>query len=185
MKWLIPIGLVILLPLAHSAFANENVKTLQFSDSETFYEQLQEESLQKTGFQVVTDFTHPAQVPARLNALVELDKHSDELVKEDGAFMAGAKTTAILTFVGASLASAASTGAVVGSAFFARGIAAGAAIGAAGGPIAPVTIAIAAGVGAVIGFTLGVTVVIISGDNHEMTFEVDPMGKFRFHVKPV
>jgi hypothetical protein len=185
MKWLIPIKLVVLLSLANPTFANDNFKMFQFSDNEAFYQELQAEALQKNHFQVVTNFTHPEQVPIRLNNLVELDKHSDALVKEDGSFMEGAKTTAVLTFVGASLASVASTGAIVGSAFFARGIAAGAAVSAASGPIAPVTIAIAAGVGAIIGFTLGVTVVIMSGDNHEMTFEVDPTGKFRFHVKPV
>ena len=185
MKWLISIGLAILILLTNPAIADENFKTLKFSDNDQFYQQLQEEVFHKTSFQVVTDFTHPEQVPTRLNNMLALDQHSDALVDENGSFIEGAKTTAILTLAGASLASAIGTGAVVGSAFFARGIAAGAAVGAAGGPVAPVTIAVAAGVGAVVGFTLGVTVVIMSGDDHEMTFEVDPTGKFKFHVKPV
>ncbi|HID99482.1 MAG TPA: hypothetical protein EYP59_04240, partial [Thiotrichaceae bacterium] len=67
----------------------------------------------------------------------------------------------------------------------ARGVAAGAAVGAVGGPVAPITIAIAAGVGAIVGFTIGVTVVVLSGDEHEMTFEIDATGKFKFHVKPM
>jgi hypothetical protein len=185
MKWLISIGLTVLILLTNPAVADENFKTLKFSDNEQFYQELQEGFFRQTHFQVVTDFTHPEQLPDRLKSILALNQHSDALVDKNGSFIEGAKTTAILTLAGASLASAIGTGAVVGSAFFARGIAAGAAFGTAGGPIAPVTIAVAAGVGAVVGFTLGVTVVVMSGDEHEMTFEVDPTGKFKFHVRPV
>ncbi|RKZ93589.1 MAG: hypothetical protein DRR19_00745 [Candidatus Parabeggiatoa sp. nov. 1] len=181
MKWLVSIGLVI---FTHSALA-ETFKTLTFTDSEQFYKELEEQAFRQVSFDVVTDFTHPEQVPEKLNKLIKLDEHSDSLVDKDGSFMEGAKTTAILTLAGASLASAVSTGAVVGSAFMARGVVAGAAVGAAGGPVAPATIAIAAGVGAVLGFTIGVTVVVMSGDDHEMTFEIDPSGSFKFHVKPI
>jgi hypothetical protein len=174
-----------ILPLTHLANA-ESFKTLTFSDEEQFYTQLEEQAaLKKASFQVLTDFTHPEQVPEKLTQLIKLEEHGDSLVAEDGSFVKGAKTTAILTLAGASLASAVSTGAVVGTAFMARGVAAGAAVGAAGGPVAPVTIAIAAGVGAVVGFTIGVTVVVLSGDEHEMTFEIDATGKFKFQVKPV
>ncbi|EDN65552.1 membrane protein [Beggiatoa sp. PS] len=185
MKWLISTGLAVLILLTHPAIADDNFKTLKFSDNDQFYQELQEEVFLKTSFQVVTDFTHPEQVPVRLNNLLALDQHGNALVDKNGSFIEGAKTTAILTLAGASLASAIGTGAVVGSAFFARSIVAGAAVGAAGAPLAPAIIAVAAGVGAVVGFTLGVTVVIMSGDDHEMTFEVDPTGKFRFHVRPV
>ncbi|HEC85555.1 MAG: hypothetical protein DRR08_00510 [Candidatus Parabeggiatoa sp. nov. 2] len=184
MKWLISVGLAISIPFANPALADD-VKTLKFYDSEQFYQAMEEEASRKVSFEVVTDFSRPEQVPERLNKLVELEKHSDELVAEDGSFVEGAKTTAILTLAGASLASAISTGVVVGSAFMARGVATGAAVGAAGGPVAPATVAIAACVGAVIGFTIGVTVVVMSGDDHEMTFEIDPTGKLKFHVKPV
>ena len=181
MKWIVSFGLVI---FTHLAMA-EAFQTITFSDNEQFYQELEEQALNKASFEVVTDFTHPEQVPDKLNDMIKLDEHSDSLVAEDGSFIEGAKTTAIMTLAGASLASAVSTGAVVGSAFMARGVAAGAAVGAAGGPVAPATIAIAAGVGAVIGFTIGVTVVILSGDDHEMTFEIDSSGSFKFHVKPM
>ncbi|HEW97844.1 MAG TPA: hypothetical protein ENF37_04250 [Beggiatoa sp.] len=174
-----------LLPLTHPANA-DNLKTLTFSDEQQFYSQLEEaSSLKQANFEVITDFTHPEQMPEKFTQLINLEENSASLVAEDGSFVKGAKATAILTLAGASLASAISTGAVVGTAFMARGVAAGAAVGAAGGPVAPVTIAIAAGVGAVVGFTIGVTVVVLSGDEHEMTFEIDATGKFKFHVKPV
>ena len=157
MKWLM--WSVISIFLVSSVVADENFKTLKFSDSEQFYNDLEETAfLKKTNLEVVTDFTHPEEVPSRLRSMVNLEEHEDTLVADDGSFKEGAKTTAILTFAGASLASAIGTGVVVGSAFVARSAAAGAAIGAAGGPVAPATIAIAAGVGAVVGFTIGVTV---------------------------
>lgn len=189
MKWLISLSLAISMPFANQAFADQvsvdNMKTLEFSDSEQFYNELEEEALRRVSFEVVTDFTHPKQVPEKLNDIIKLEQHENSLIAEDGSFLGGAKTTAILTMAGASVASAISMGAVVGSAFMARGVATGAAVGAAGGPIAPATIGIAAGVGAVVGFTIGVTIVVMSGDEHEMTFEIDPSGKFKFHVKPV
>ena len=184
MKWLIPYGLIIYLPFANLAFADD-VKILQFSDSEQFYKELEAETFRRVNFNVVTDFTHPEQVPETLSNIIKLEKHKKSLVNKEGSFVEGAKTTAIMTLAGASVASAISMGAVVGSAFMARGVAAGAAVGAAGGPIAPATIGIAAGIGALVGFTIGVTVVVMSGDEHEMTFEIDPAGKFTFHVKPV
>jgi len=184
MKWLISFGLIVSIPFTNQALADE-FKTLRFDDSEQFYNQLAEETVRKANFQVITDFTSLEQVPKKLNELTELEEHSDSLVAEDGSFSKGAKTTAIMTLAGASLASAVSTGAFVGSAFMARSVATGAAVGAVGGPVAPVTIAIAAGVGALVGFTIGVTVVVMSGDEHEMTFEIDSSGKLTFHVKPV
>jgi len=178
-------SIISIIPFANLVLADDNFRTLKFSDSEQFYNEWEDGFLTKTSFEVLTDFTHLAQVPARLKKLVNLEQHQDDLVAEDGSFMEGAKATAVLTLAGASLASAVSTGVVVGSAFMARGVAAGAAVGAAGGPVAPVTIAIAAGVGAVVGFTIGVTVVVLSGEEHEMTFEIEPTGKFKFHVKPI
>ncbi len=166
--------------------ADENLRTLTFADNEQFYKQFEDEVVSKNGsFMVLTNFTSIEQMPARFRKMINLEAYEDKLVTKDGKFVEGAKTTAVLTLVGASVASAISTGAVVGSAFLVRGVATGAAIGAAGGPIAPVTIAIAAGVGAVVGFTIGVTVVVMSGNEHEMTFEIDPTGKFRFQVKPI
>jgi hypothetical protein len=184
MKWFILFLSTVF--LTTPVLAEENFKTLNFADNEQFYKQFEEEAVSKNGsFRVLTNFTSPKQMPARFRKIINLKTYEDKLITKDGKFIEGAKTTAVLTLVGASVASALSTGAVVGSAFLVRGVAAGAAIGAAGGPIAPVTIAIAAGIGAVVGFTIGVTVVVMSGDNHEMMFEIDPTGKFRFQVKPI
>ncbi len=178
--------LFLLLIFIMPVLADDNLRTLTFADNEQFYKQFENEAVSNQGsFMVLTNFTSPEQIPARFKKMINLEAYEDKLVTEDGKFVEGAKTTAVLTLVGASLASAIGTGAVVGSAFLVRGVAAGAAIGAAGGPIAPVTIAIAAGVGAVVGFTIGVTVVVMSGNEHEMMFEIDPTGKFRFHVKPI
>ena len=183
MKWSIWFLLLIfIMPV----LADDNLRTLTFVDNEQFYKQFEKEAVSNQGsFRVLTNFTSPEQIPARFRKMINLEAYEEKLVTEDGKFVEGAKTTAVLTLVGASVASAIGTGAVVGSAFLVRGVAAGAAIGAAGGPIAPVTIAIAAGIGAVVGFTIGVTVVVMSGNEHEMMFEIDPTGKFRFHVKPV
>ena len=179
--------LFLLLIFNMPVLADENLRTtLTFTDNQQFYEQFEKEAVSNQGsFRVLTNFTSPEQIPERFRQMISLETYEDKLVTEDGKFVEGAKTTAVLTLVGASVASAIGTGAVVGSAFLVRGVAAGAAIGAAGGPIAPVTIAIAAGIGAVVGFTIGVTVVVMSGNEHEMMFEIDPTGKFRFHVKPV
>jgi hypothetical protein len=184
MKWFIWFFSVALFTMP--VLAADNLRTLSFADNEQFYKQFEEEAVSKNGsFRVLTNFTSPEQMPARFRKMINLEAYEEKLVTEDGKFVEGAKTTAVLTLVGASLASAISTGAVVGSAFLVRGVATGAAIGVAGGPIAPVTIAIAAGVGAVVGFTIGVTVVVMSGNEHEMMFEIDPTGKFRFQVKPI
>jgi len=184
MKWSIWLLLVAFFTMP--ILADDNLRTLTFADNEQFYKQFEAEAVSKPGnFRVLTNFTSPEQMPARFRKMINLETYEEKLVTKEGKFVEGAKTTAVLTLVGASVASMIGTGAVVGSAFLVRGVAAGAAIGAAGGPIAPVTIAIAAGVGAAVGFTIGVTVVVMSGDKHEMMFEIDPTGKFRFHVKPI
>ena len=52
MKWLISIGLTVLILLTNPAVADENFKTLKFSDNEQFYQELQEGFFRQTHFQV-------------------------------------------------------------------------------------------------------------------------------------